>query len=139
MKFSLALVVCGLMSSALLVDARGVVNSIRRCTDLKSQNDFFRFFRFFLIFSDVLDFFRFLDFFGIFYDSWDFWGFPYDFWDLFTIFVIFRDFLDIFQVFKTYSCEKRGKYKILLLNIHFKNSDIGSNIILIIKKNKVKR
>jgi hypothetical protein len=45
----------------LLLDAiRGVVNSIRRCTDLKSKNDFFRFFQ---IFSDFFRFFRFFQIF----------------------------------------------------------------------------
>jgi hypothetical protein len=72
-------------------------------------SDFFRFFRFF----------RFLGFLRFFLYFLDFLGFSYDFLDLFTIFVIFRDFLDIFQVFFTYWCEKRGKYRVLLLNIHF--------------------
>jgi len=113
---------------------RGVVNSIRRCTDLKSKNDFFRFLGFFQIFQIFFlifsDFLRFLGFFG-------------DFLTIFGIFLRFSWFFVIFWIFfkffKTYSCEKRGKYRILLLNIHFKNSNIGSKIILIIKKTIVKR
>ena len=50
---------------------RGVVNSIRRCTDLKSKNDFFRFFTIFGIFEDFLTIFgiilRFSWFFVIFW------------------------------------------------------------------------
>ena len=102
-----------------------------------------------MIFSDFSYFFRFFRFFQIFwffqisYDSRDFWGIFlrflgsfYDFRDFSWFFVIFWIF---FKFFKTYSCEKRGKYRILLLNIHFKNSNIGSKIILIIKKNKSKK
>ena len=102
-----------------------------------------------MIFSDFSDFFRFFQifwFFQIFYDFLDFLGIFLRFFGFFTIFVIFSDFSWFFMIywiffkfFKTYSCEKRGKYRILLLNIHFKNSDIGNKIILIIKKTKVKR